>query len=118
MNCAKNVFVAYRNKLALDVSLSVVFLIFGFYADSQISKGNISSTIIIACAFVGLPWGWNILSKITSKVFLFLPIIGWGIYSACKIALAFFINFFTVPYKMLKEYIRLNNLSYQIKTIS
>ena len=48
--------------------------------------------LLLIIVFAGAPYGWNALSMITSKFFLFLPIVGWVIYFFVKLQLAFMIG--------------------------
>lgn len=52
-----------------------------------------------------LCWGWRSLNKITSSIFLFLPIIGWLIYFGIKGAAAMIVGWYAFP-KAIFEAIR------------
>lgn len=55
-------------------------------------------TFSLAC----IPVGWDKLSKFTSRLFLFLPLIGWVIYFFTKLMLSVTIGFFALPFEILK----------------
>ena len=73
-----------------------LMIVIGAIVSGETPKGSLPNQIlqylllIIVCA--GAPYGWNALGMITSKFFLFLPIIGWLIYFAVKIYLSFLIG--------------------------
>ena len=58
--------------------------------------------IVLAYMFAGIPWGWNVLSKVTSKVFLILPVFGWVLYFVYKIAGSMMIGWLVMPFKLRK----------------
>lgn len=53
----------------------------------------------LMCA--GIPFGWKALSMITSKFFLFLPIVGWLIYFGVKLLLSLFIGWMIAIPKLI-----------------
>ena len=56
-------------------------------------------TYALAC----IPVGWEKLNKLTSRLFLFLPIVGWIIYFFLKLMLAVTVGFFTLPFDIFKQ---------------
>ena len=54
--------------------------------------------------------GWQTLTSITPSVFLVLPIIGWLIYFAIKLFLAFWIGLVMLPIRIVRNIIRLTQL--------
>lgn len=61
---------------------------------------------LFAYEYAAIPVGWAKLNKITSRMFLFLPILGWVIYFTIKFTLSGIVGIFTLP----KEYIRLKRI--------
>lgn len=47
-------------------------------------------------------FGWKSLNKITPRIFLIMPIIGWVIYFTVKFILAYFVGVVIAPYKIAK----------------
>lgn len=52
--------------------------------------------------FGWIPFGYTFLSKLTPKFFIVMPIVGWVIYFAVKILIAYFIGWLVLPFKMYK----------------
>lgn len=61
----------------------------------------------MAAAFAGMIFGpiiysgWRQTSKITPRIFLFLPLIGWILYFAVKFIISLQVGIFTAPYEIL-----------------
>lgn len=58
--------------------------------------------LLITYIFGSIPAGWNLLNRITPKVFLILPIFGWVIYFMIKFFLAYMIGWLIMPYRLYK----------------
>ena len=58
--------------------------------------------LILAWLFAGIPWGWNILSKVTSRFFLILPVIGWLLYFVYTVSASVMIGWIVMPFKLRK----------------
>jgi membrane protease YdiL (CAAX protease family) len=82
--------------------------------DPELQKGTLGQilmALVLIYSFSGIVAGWKTLSGITSKVFLFLPIIGWLIYFFLKLLLSTMIGFFMLPIRTFKNTRRLNQLN-------
>ncbi|MDR0714677.1 MAG: hypothetical protein LBF89_10540 [Bacteroidales bacterium] len=66
--------------------------------------------IIISYCISGIIAGWKTLNRITPAVFLFLPMLGWIIYFAIKLVLAFFVGLVMLPVRTLYCMFRLYKL--------
>ena len=69
----------------------------GFFLDLLVGGGCIGYTLF------SLPFGWAAFNKITPRIFLFLPIIGWLIYFYIKFLIAVMIGIFVAPYRLAKS---------------
>lgn len=58
---------------------------------------------ICSYALACIPVGWDVLNKLTSRIFLFLPIIGWVIYFFTKLMLSVVVGFYSLPFVVLKQ---------------
>ena len=100
-----NCMLAWGQKIKKDLILKsvisvVVFALWLIYGISLMANGF---SILIGCLmFAGIPWGWNALTKITPKMFLFLPLVGWGIYFGIKLLISLFIGLFCAPFQIIK----------------
>ena len=56
--------------------------------------------LLLGYMFAGIPWGWSALTRITPRVFLFLPLGGWVLYFVYKLAAAATIGPFVTPFKV------------------
>lgn len=54
----------------------------------------------------GIIAGWQTLTRITPRMFLVLPIIGWLIYFALKLFLAFWVGLIMLPIRTVRNIIR------------
>lgn len=64
--------------------------------------------IMLAYGLVGAYFGWKALNKITPKIFIWMPIVGWVIYYIVKFFLSVFVGYFITPYqigKMVSSYV-------------
>lgn len=58
----------------------------------------------------GLIAGWQTLTRITPSMFLVLPIIGWIIYFAIKLFLAFWVGLIMLPIRTVRNIMRLGTV--------
>lgn len=66
--------------------------------------------------FSGVVSGWRTLTRITPAVFLVLPIIGWVIYFALKLFLAFWLGLIMLPIRTFRNIYRMMALQ-KVKTV-
>lgn len=85
-------------KLVLSAFLAIVGLVAGL--GESVLLGIVGFLI-----YGGVPWGWAALNRITPRIFLFLPIVGWVIYFFIKVALSVAIGVFVFPFQIAK-YVR------------
>jgi hypothetical protein len=65
---------------------------------------------------IGIVVGWKNLNKLTPRVFLVLPLIGWLIYFIIKVYAAMFVGLVSTPFwfaRKLKRLKALKSISYQ-----
>ena len=93
MSCAGRYVSETRKHIIFTIGLSVLFMIFFIYVPAS-SEGDTTlwEYIVSAVIGAGIPFGWRGLSKITSGMFLFLPVVGWVIYFCVKFILAAFLG--------------------------
>lgn|SRR5262249_39488357 len=103
----------YKRLIVWSVVLGLMGLWIGFAALAESHAPHRAGTIpppqtpffmpvVLAWLFSGIPWGWNVLSKVTSRVFLILPVIGWLLYFSYKAAASMMIGWMVMPFKLKK----------------
>lgn len=106
-----------KKEIIIEFIWMIIAGIFGLIFISQRSiapefeKYVLIEKIYGAYIFVGLFIGWRTLNKLTSEYFLVLPIIGWFIYFFFKFFASMFIGMFLVPFRLIKNIKRLNEIS-------
>jgi hypothetical protein len=96
----------YKKLIAWSVILGLVGMWIGCSGSS--SKvgpppgGAVLGPLFLGYFFAGIPWGWNTLSKVTSRIFLILPVMGWVLYIVYKIAGSMAIGWIVMPFKLGK----------------
>jgi len=81
-----------------NMLITIPLFVLGFwYAPDQ---APFTMKLMFGYMLAGLPWGWSVLSRITSNIFLFLPIFGWFLYFIVKLSISLFIGEFVLPYKL------------------
>lgn len=66
--------------------------------------------IILYYICAGIIAGWRTLTKITPRMFLVLPIIGWLIYFALKLFLSYWVGLIMLPIRTVRNIVRLVKL--------
>lgn len=92
INCAESYIQGIRSEMIKSILLSIVFMIVGI-----VLIGNFSGVLL-----AGIPYGWSLLNKLTSKFFMWLPIVGWLIYFLVKLVLSYFIGLIALPIKLIQ----------------
>lgn len=92
ITCAKEHVKKVKNEMTISILLSIVFMVVGI-----ILIRNIGGVLL-----AGIPYGWLLLNKLTSKFFLWLPVIGWLIYFIVKLVLSYFIGLIALPIKLVQ----------------
>lgn len=90
--CARDYIQGIRTEMIKSIVLSIVFMIAGIAL-----IGNFSGVLL-----AGIPYGWALLNKMTSRFFMWLPIIGWLIYFLIKLVLSYFIGLIALPVKLIQ----------------
>lgn len=93
----------------------LLFLLFksspSFY--NRLSLGSVIALVYISFSIVA---GWKFLSKITPRIFLFLPIVGWIMYFVIKLFISIMVGPFVLPFQLFRNIKRLKELN-EIKKI-
>lgn len=90
--CAKEHIKKIKSEMAISILLSIILMVVGI-----ILIHNIGGVLL-----AGIPYGWSLLNKLTSKFFLWLPVIGWLIYFIVKLVLSYFIGLIALPIKLVQ----------------
>ena len=106
------------NELVLTVFVGLVFVAFLIatpqnVAEFQGIKLFFIRTVVAFFLFYGgasLVAGWKELNSLTSRFFLFLPVVGWIIYFFIKLSIAAMIGSIVLPIRCFKNFKRLNQL--------
>ncbi len=96
--------------------LSGILLILGIVIALIASQG-VGTALLTGYLIAGIPAGWSILTKITPKVFLFLPIIGWVIYFLIKFVLSVAVGVIALPVRIVKGILEIRKIN-QTKTLA
>lgn len=75
-----------------SIVLSIVFMVVGIFVIHD----------ILGILLAGIPYGWALLNKLTSRFFIGLPIIGWLIYFLVKLVLSYFVGLIALPIKLIQ----------------
>lgn len=81
-----------------------------FQGHSFSLKTTILYYVIYIYAFAGIISGWKTLTRITPRMFLVLPIIGWVLYFAVKLFLSFWLGLIMLPIRTVRNIMRLIQL--------
>ena len=126
LTCEKTRFIELRDALKTELKrltrAGIIFMIIGticliaafvalgseleFLASQSkiIFVGRLILCLLLApYVYFSIPFGWSTLNKITSDLFLFLPIVGWLIYFLIKFILSFYVGIFACPFIISKR---------------
>jgi hypothetical protein len=102
---------------AILLFLENMFVFRHIYEASHSSSSDYRLFLLYALLIVvnvyylmGLVVGWKTLNKMTPRVFLFLPLIGWAIYFLVKVYISMFVGLIWTPFWFAKKIKRLNEL--------
>lgn len=120
-DCAAQISKEHKYDLIKRILTSILCVIGGFFLYAIFGAELMPSVPlpVMLLLFAGLPYGWDLLDKSSSNVFVLLPGIGWLIYMAFKLALAFCIGWIVLVVEMIKiivEIIQHKRLSAYIKS--
>lgn len=93
VDCARAETAEIKGEMTKSVVISVILMIVGIVA-MQNPLG-----ILLA----GIPSGWRVLNKITPAMFLWMPLVGWIIYFAIKLVLAYCIGLIALPIQLFRD---------------
>lgn len=87
--------------LLIGLALFIVAFIFtgSLSVRSAMNYHSMFERIILSLMFAGIPFGWNALSRITSNIFVALPIVGYLFYLWLKFILSLFIGIFIMLFR-------------------
>lgn len=89
---------ATKRKMILSIILSIFLFIVGATSFSgTLGVGSIATGFI----FLGIPYGWSFLNRITPSIFIWLPWLGWIIYFLFKVIASAMIGLFVFPIKLI-----------------
>ncbi|QQE81610.1 DUF2180 family protein [Alicyclobacillus sp. SO9] len=88
---------ADRKTFVRNIVIMIVLFVVGLLAGQGFFE-----RILEGYFFAGIPWGWNILTRITPRMFLFMSWMGWIFYFAIKLFLAMIIGMFVTPYQIYR----------------
>lgn len=81
-----------------------------FQGHSFSLKTTVLYYVIYTYAFAGIISGWKTLTRITPRIFLVLPIIGWILYFVVKLFLSFWLGLIMLPIRTIRNVTRLIKL--------
>lgn len=111
-----------RSRIIKEMAITFIFgailtfIFYKFLSRPVIEGGtkvsfNALNYIVLFYISAGLIAGWQTLNRITPRMFLFLPLIGWLIYFAIKLFLSFWVGLVMLPIITIRNIIRLTKLS-------
>lgn len=115
-SCNKSRISSERNRIIKELLFTFIFGVgvaylngkYIFFKDASFSlETTIFYYIIFTYIFAGIVSGWKTLTAITPRMFLVLPIIGWLIYFALKLFLAFWVGLIMFPIRTIRNIVRL-----------
>ncbi|MCL2403144.1 MAG: hypothetical protein FWC86_02765 [Coriobacteriia bacterium] len=90
-----------KGQATKTIVLAVIALVIGLVIGVMM-EAPLGSVIIFGLWAACIPFGWKTLTKITPRMFLFLPLVGWFIYFALKFALACVVGIVAMPIFVIK----------------
>ena len=100
---------AERNLLIKNFIIMIILFFVGLVW-GLVSHVNFFLSLLLGYYLAGTPWGWGILTRITPRVFLFLPLIGWLVYFVAKFMIALVIGAYILPFKIYRAIRDYSNL--------
>ena len=93
-----------KSEMFKSIGLSLILMIIGIAV--------IQNPVGILLA--GIPYGWATLTSITPSMFVWMPLVGWLIYFAVKLILAYIIGIVALPIKLytwISELVKVKKLT-------
>jgi hypothetical protein len=103
--CAKNYAAEIRNEFIKTLVFGAVLLVVGI----MLRNSDILELKSFGIFIVGVPFGWRALNRITSNMFLWMPIAGWLIYFAIKFILSLLIGMIALPVYIVQQILKLKS---------
>jgi len=85
---------------------SALFFIAGLIFGLKVIHQDIYSSISFGYLTAGVFWGWKVISFIQPKMFLFMPIVGWGFYFLIKYILSMLVGIVAMPIGIVRIIIK------------
>jgi len=102
--------------LAILIGGCVLTFLFSKLLSTPVGKSNYTVSfdtityIILFYICAGVIAGWQTLNRLTPRMFLVLPIIGWLIYFAFKLFLSYWVGLIMLPVRLVRNILRLIKL--------
>jgi len=91
-----------KDSFKKTIIMGVVGLIVGLILGVMM-RMTFGAILFNGLAAAGIAFGWQVLNRITPKIFIWMPLIGWLIYFVLKFGLALAIGIFAMPYYIYKS---------------
>jgi len=113
-SCGMDIAKFRKNIVYKNIILTLIFGALGlFMTTSGTHHASLASIVGGTYALAAFPWGWSALTKITPKIFLFMPIAGWIFYFMVKGFIATWVGLVAFPWMIflnVKEWFRIKGL--------
>lgn len=86
--------------------------------DSEKGTTAVFFSVLIFYSCFSIPSGWRILSGITPRVILIMPILGWVLYFLFKLSLASAIGPYVLPFRLYRKVKRYREIRKTERSIS
>lgn len=86
--------------------------------DSEKGTTAVFFSVLVFYSFFSIPSGWRILSGITPRVVLIMPILGWVLYFLFKLSLASAIGPYVLPFRLYRKIKRYREIRKTEQSIS
>lgn len=86
--------------------------------DSENVTTAVFFSVLAFYSFFSIPSGWRILSGITPRVVLIMPILGWVLYFLFKLFLALSIGPYVLPFRLYRKVKRYREIRMTERSIS
>lgn len=94
-SCSQTALKMEKTEIAKSFVFSAVLVFLGIALSSGAPP---SARVLTIYMFAGIPWGWRVLTNITPRVFLMMPLVGWAFYFGIKLMLSFWVGSVALPF--------------------
>lgn len=91
-----------KSNVFKELGIVIVLAVIGCFLAFQ-GEGSLLNDLWVIWLTAGIYPGWKMLTRITPKVFLILPLIGWVIYFMVKFFIAVLIGWICLPIRLFKN---------------